>query len=125
MNFKKYGSILCTSIWRTINDNTISFDELYWKYYDMTWIITDQMAFELSMQLNNYQARVIENRDSVGILGAAGRKNRRGPRIKYGIKGQQTREMELVREMYKYVKLHPKLYYKRDYTYLMERHGVI
>ena len=125
MNFRKYGSILCTSIWRTINDKTIAFDELYWKYYDMHYIITDQMAFHLSMQLNNYYARVITDRDSVGILGHAGKVNRRGPRPKYGIKGQQSREMELVQEMYKYTKLHPKFYYKRDYTYLMRRHGII
>ena len=125
MNFKKYGSILCTSIWRTINDNTIAFDELWWKYFDMHYNMVDQISFDLSMQLNNYYARVITDRDSVGILGHGNKVNRRGPRPKYGIKGQQSRELELVQEMYKYVKLHPKFYYKRDFTYLMKRHGVI
>lgn len=118
-DFKQYGNILCAAIWRTINEETIKFCEDWWRHYKDT-NVRDQIAFDVSLQLNNINPKVIEDRNDCGIpMGAQNKSNRKKKRKKYGSSGQQVNRSMLLGEMRKYVGMHPFFYAKANHDYMM------
>lgn len=126
-DFKSYGSPLGTMVWRTINDETIKFNKL-WYEWSLIGSNRDQVAFDFAMK--NYGGSlpsVIEHRQHTGIsLGFYQKKGRKGMHPQRGDMKQYLRKDEFLEEMSEITGLDPKIYTKYErHDFYMRVYNVI
>lgn len=124
-DFKKYSSPLGTIVWRTINEETVKFNELWYKY-SLIGPNRDQISFDAALQFSGAKPTVFENRNDTGVpLGFFNKKGRRGMHPQYGDKEQHKRRQEFLEDLKKIVCLSTKMYTNyTDHEFYMEVYGI-
>jgi len=137
-NFKEYISPVLGSIWRTVTEDLIEFDELWWKY-SLIGPNRDQISFDTARQLTSMPMDVLEygwlakERDefgnrlpgSVGVLfGSAGKDARKKLHPQAGHSTQYLERDKLLNELKKITGLHPFLYAKYNHMPFVERNVI-
>lgn len=124
-DFRRYASPLGTIVWRTINDETIKFNEL-WYNYSLIGPNRDQISFDAALQFSGSKPLVFENRNDSGVsLGFFNKKGRRGMHPQYGDKKQYERKDEFLNDLSKIVGLSTKIYTNyTDHGFYMGVYGI-
>ena len=124
-DFRKYSSPLGTIVWRTINEETIKFNEL-WYEYSLIGPNRDQISFDAALQFSGCNPSVFENRNDSGVpLGFFNKKGRRGMHPQYGDKKQHERKDELLNDLSEIVGLSTKIYTNyTDHGFYMGVYGI-
>ncbi len=118
--FRKYSSPLGTIVWRTINQETKRFNEL-WYEYSLIGSNRDQVAFDVALQFTGIQPFVFEDRNNSGVsLGFFNKKGRRGMHPQNGNKKQHLKKDKFLNDMQKITGLSVKMYTKYpDHAFYM------
>lgn len=116
---------LGTIVWRTINEETIKFNEL-WYEYSLIGPNRDQISFDAALQFSGCNPSVFENRNDSGVpLGFFNKKGRRGMHPQYGDKKQHERKDELLNDLSEIVGLSTKIYTNyTDHGFYMGVYGI-
>jgi len=124
-DFRKYSSPLGTIVWRTINEDTIKFNELWYKY-SLIGPNRDQISFDAALQFSASNPLVFENRNDSGVpLGFFNKKGRRGMHPQYGDKKQHEKKEEFLKDLSKIVGLSTKIYTNyKDHNFYMGVYGI-
>jgi len=124
-DFRKYSSPLGTIVWRTINEETIKFNELWYKY-SLIGPNRDQISFDAALQFSGTKPTVFENRNDTGVpLGFFNKKGRRGMHPQYGNKEQHKKRQEFLEDLKKIVCLSTKIYTNyTDHEFYMGIYGI-
>ena len=128
-NFRDYISPVLGSIWRTVTEDLVKFDELWWKY-SLIGPNRDQISFDTARQLTSMPMDVLEygwlakeeDEDghrlmgSVGVLfGFEGKHARRKLHPQAGHPKQYLERDELLKELRPLTGLHPFIYAKYNH----------
>ena len=124
-NFKKYRSPLGTSVWRTITDETILFDEYWWKYAQIG-PNRDQISFDAALQFSKADPEIIEQRNDIGInFGMHNKIGRRGKHPQRGDVNQWKNKDALIKDIEVITKLSSKMHLKyKNHAHTMNAHGI-
>lgn len=124
-DFRKYSSPLGTIVWRTINEDTIKFNELWYKY-SLIGPNRDQVSFDAALQFSGAKPLVFENRNDCGVpLGFYNKKGRRGMHPQYGDKEQYKLRKQFLEDMKEIVGLSTKIYTNyTDHGFYMGVYGI-
>ena len=124
-DFRKYSSPLGTIVWRTINEETTKFNELWYKY-SLIGSNRDQVAFDAALQFTGSKPLVFESRNDCGVpLGFFNKKGRRGMHPQHGDKEQHKLRKEFLEDMKKIVGLSTKIYTNyKDHEFYMGVYGI-
>jgi len=124
--FRNYCSPVLGSFWRVITEDLFDFHDMWWKY-SLIGPNRDQMSFDCARQYYNLKLNIIEDGwlggdsrtpGSLGVLfGSKGKSYRKKlhPQAGSFSKSSTPEEMwekghKLIKYLYQYTKLHPKLY---------------
>ena len=133
--FRNYCSPVLGSFWRVITEDLFDFHDMWWKY-SLIGPNRDQMSFDCARQYYNLKLNIIEDGwlggdsrtpGSLGVLfGSKGKFYRKKlhPQAGSFSKSSTPEEMwekghELIKYLYQYTKLHPKLYTRYDHIGFM------
>jgi hypothetical protein len=124
-DFRKYSSPLGTIVWRTISEETIKFNELWYKY-SLIGPNRDQISFDAALQFSGAKPLVFENRNDCGVpLGFYNKKGRRGMHPQYGDKDQHKLRKQFLEDMKEIVGLSTKIYTNyTDHEFYMGVYGI-
>ena len=137
-NFKEYISPVLGSIWRTVTEDLIEFDELWWKY-SLIGPNRDQISFDTARQLTEMPMTVLEDGwlsrkfdakghrlpGSVGVtFGYDGKVGRRKLHPQAGHSQQFLERDKMCAEIQKITKLHPFLYARYNHYSFVERNVI-
>jgi len=137
-NFKEYISPVLGSIWRTVTEDLVEFDELWWKY-SLIGPNRDQISFDTARQLTSMPMEVVEDgwlsreRDVYGrrlhgtlgvTFGYQGKASRKKLHPQAGHDKQYLERDKLLKELKKLTGLHPHLYAKHDHTAFVQRNVI-
>jgi hypothetical protein len=124
-DFRKYSSPLGTIVWRTINEETIKFNELWYKY-SLIGPNRDQISFDAALQFSDVKPLVFENRNDAGVpLGFFNKKGRKGMHPQYGNKNQHKLKEKFLEDLNKIVGLSSKIYTNyTDHEFYMGVYGI-
>ena len=116
-NFRQYRSPLGTIIYRTINDETITFGDSWWHYFEVG-VNRDQVSFDAALQLNDLNPKIIEDRNDCGVaLGYYNKVGRRGKHPQRGALDQWQYRHEFINAMKSYVGM-SKIYIKHKHDFM-------
>jgi hypothetical protein len=124
-DFRKYSSPLGTIVWRTINEEIIKFNELWYKY-SLIGPNRDQISFDAALQFSGSKPLAFENRNDCGVqLGFFNKKGRRGMHPQYGNVNQYKRRKEFLEDLKNIVGLSTKIYTNyTDHEFYMGVYGI-
>ena len=109
-NFRKYSSPLGTIVWRTINDEIIEFNKL-WYEYSLIGCNRDQISYDAALQLTGIKPQILEDRNASGVpLGFYGKIGRKGMHPQHGSKDQWKLKTEFLKKMQEITGLSYKIY---------------
>ena len=112
-NFKKYSSPVLACMWQTVTDT--QFHKFWWNFSQIS-TRCDMIGFDITKQLFDLEWNTVDDWFSTGIdftgVGGSGRKGRRKMHPQNGDLDQWKRKDEILSELFKITRLHPKFYCK-------------
>ena len=105
--FRKYSSPVCACRWETVVDSP--FYEMWWEFSQIS-TRCDMIGFDLAKQFSDLKWNVVEDWMSVGI-DFINTKARKKLHPQNGDMDQWKNRNDMLQQLYKITKLHPKLYY--------------
>jgi len=93
--FSQYRSIQSIFVWRTIDDDMIKFNELWWQW-GIAGNPRDNIAHDVALQFSKLSPKIVKNRSSLGML--VGELNKIGRRKSHPIiDGENSFQREIIK----------------------------
>lgn len=138
-NFKEYISPVLGSIWRTITEELVEFNDLWWKY-SLIGPNRDQISFDTARQLTKMSMNILEDgwaapdRDAGGhktlpgtmgmLFGTRGKVSRKKLHPQAGHSTQYLERDKMLAELRRITGLHPFFYAKYDHMPFVHRNVI-